>query len=134
VRVRLDVPRPLPPVLMDQARLVQALHNLVQNAIQHSSAGAEVVVSAHEEPQGRWIACLVRDSGPGFRDEDIPHVFEPFFTRRRGGTGLGLSLVQSIVEQHGGSVAVANHADGGALVTVRLPAADSWKRSGESVA
>lgn len=126
VRVRLKVDDALPQVLMDQVRLVQAFQNLIQNAVQHSPAGGEVGVSAREEREEgrRWVTCSVRDTGTGFRPEDLPHVFEPFFTRRRGGTGLGLSLVQRIVEQHGGSVVAANHAEGGALMTVRLAAED----------
>jgi signal transduction histidine kinase len=81
-------------------------------------------VSAEEEPgrDGRgWIACCVRDSGPGFAVADLPHIFEPFFTRRPGGTGLGLSIVQRIVLLHGGSIAAANLPVVGAAVTFHLP-------------
>jgi PAS domain S-box-containing protein len=121
VRLRVEQDGRLPPVLMDRPRLVQALQNLIQNAVQHSPRGGEVVARAEREPNGGAVTCTVKDSGTGFQPEDLPHVFEPFFTRRRGGTGLGLSLVQRIVEQHGGSVVAANHPEGGALMTVRLP-------------
>ena len=63
----------------------------------------------------------VLDEGKGLAAADIPRLFEPFFSRRKGGTGLGLSLVQRIVEAHGGRVVAGNHAGGGAAFTVSLP-------------
>ena len=118
-----------PLVIMDRARLAQVFQNLIQNAIQHSPPGGEVRVHAFVAAEPRVVAaCSVRDAGPGFAPEDLARVFEPFFTRRRGGTGLGLSLVQRVVELHGGSVAAGNHADGGGLLTVRVPAIQSSPR------
>jgi signal transduction histidine kinase len=108
---------------MDRWRIVQVVQNLIQNAIQHSPTGSAVVVSGGEErDDGRPTAwCSVRDSGPGFDVADLPRLFEPFFTRRRDGTGLGLSIAQRIVSQHGGVLEAANHPEGGAVVSVRLP-------------
>jgi signal transduction histidine kinase len=120
-----DVPAGLPKVSMDRIRLVQVFQNLIQNAVQHSPRGGAVVVSARrEETDGRGALILtIADSGPGFAPEDLAHAFEPFFTRRRGGTGLGLAIVQHIVEAHGGAVGAANRPEGGATLTVTLPAA-----------
>ena len=108
---------------MDRWRIVQVVQNLIQNAIQHSPTGSAVVVSGGEKREdGRPTAwCSVRDSGPGFDVLDLPRLFEPFFTRRRGGTGLGLSIAQRIVSQHGGVLEAANHPEGGAVVSMRLP-------------
>jgi signal transduction histidine kinase len=83
-----------------------------------------VEVEPHAEGGERWLRCAVRDSGPGFGAEDLQRVFEPFFTRRRGGTGLGMSIVQRIVDQHGGRLLAENHPLGGAQVTVLLRAVD----------
>jgi signal transduction histidine kinase len=69
------------------------------------------------------IQIAVRDFGPGFTDADLPRVFNPFFTRRPGGTGLGLPIVQRILDEHGGTVVAANHPDGGALIRAQLPLA-----------
>jgi signal transduction histidine kinase len=125
VAVRNGVDGALPPVRMDRRRLVQVFQNLLDNAVRHSPAKSAVTVEAERaRVDGEaWIDCRVRDEGPGFKPEDLPRVFEPFFTRRRGGTGLGLSIVQRIVEDHGGRVFAANRPEGGAVMTVRLPAA-----------
>jgi signal transduction histidine kinase len=121
--VRQDVPTGLPAIYADRPRVVQVFQNLVQNAIQHTPPGTRVSIAAGPDPEGRAVWCAVRDSGPGFAPEDLRRLFEPFYTRRQGGTGLGLSIAQRIVEQHGGRIEAGNHPEGGAVVTVTLPAA-----------
>jgi signal transduction histidine kinase len=123
VRLVGRIPEALPPVRLDRDRLFRVFHNLLENAIQHSRPNDEVVLEIRilGNDGERWIECLVADSGPGFSAGDLPHVFEPFFTRRRGGTGLGLSIVQQIAHEHGGDIVAANRLEGGALMTVRLP-------------
>jgi signal transduction histidine kinase len=113
----------LPPVPMDRGRMLDALRNLVENALQHSFAGGSVTLEARQviEADRAWMQCAVSDQGAGFDAGDLARIFEPFFTRRRGGTGLGLSIVQRVVEQHGGSVRAQNGSEGGARVTVALP-------------
>lgn len=110
-------------VLADRERLPQVFQNLIDNAIRHSPAQGQVTITTHRDNRDEqdWIVCEVRDRGPGFPPELAQKVFEPFFSRRRGGTGLGLSIVQRIVEEHCGEVSIANHPEGGALITVRLP-------------
>ncbi|QSQ16000.1 PAS domain-containing sensor histidine kinase [Myxococcus landrumensis] len=114
----------LPSVRMDSRRLFHVFRNVVENAVQHSPAGTTVSVATSPlEEEGRaWVSCTVRDGGPGFREEDLPHVFEPFFSKRRGGTGLGLAIVQRILEEHQGRIRLRNHPEGGAEVTLLLPA------------
>lgn len=106
-------------------RLVRAFQNLLQNAIQFAPAGSEVTLQATlgGAEKRSWVQCTIRDRGPGIGTDDLPRLFEPFFSRRRGGTGLGLAIVHRIVEEHRGEITVANHPDGGALFTVRLPIA-----------
>jgi len=115
----------VPPVLADRARVSQVLQNLIENGVHFSPQGGRVHVALGGTGDGEaeWVECAVHDSGPGFDPSDLPRLFEPFFTRRRGGTGLGLSIVKRIVYDHGGEVAAENHAEGGAVVRVRLRAA-----------
>ncbi|NOK16447.1 ATP-binding protein [Corallococcus carmarthensis] len=114
----------LPPVRMDARRLFHVFRNVVENAVQHSPQGTTVHVTAEAVEEGGrpWVRCTVHDGGPGFKSEDLPHVFEPFFSKRRGGTGLGLSIVQRILEEHQGRIRLSNHPQGGAEVTILLPA------------
>jgi PAS domain S-box-containing protein len=113
-----------PPVQMDRGRLTRVLQNIIQNAIQHSPPQGVVTVDiAAAPPEAPWVVCTVRDRGPGFSEEALRRAFEPLFTRRPGGTGLGLSIAQNVVEEHGGRIQVGNHDDGGACMTLRLPAA-----------
>jgi PAS domain S-box-containing protein len=108
--------------IVDVNRMQQVLQNVIENAIQHSAAGAEVRIRAHEEERatGIWTVVTVEDRGPGFDPATLHRVFEPFFTRRAGGTGLGLSLAQKIVRAHGGTVVARNRPDGGAVIEIAL--------------
>jgi signal transduction histidine kinase len=115
----------LPPLLVDRKRMVQVFQNLLENALRHSPPGDTVVVELEPvDRDGRALVRVsIRDHGSGFAAADLPHVFEPFFTKRRGGTGLGLSIVQQIVEQHAGRVEAHNDPAGGARIVVWLPLA-----------
>ena len=108
-------------VLGDRRRLLQVLENLLKNAIQHAPHGTEVELLDAEGAAPGDVSIFVADHGPGFRAEDMKHLFEPFFTRRTGGTGLGLPIVRRIIEDHGGSVDARNRPGGGAAVRITLP-------------
>jgi PAS domain S-box-containing protein len=132
VRVDEVVPADLPPLDIEGARMEQAVENLLANAIQHAPAGSVVRVGAcldaeAGKPRAR---CTVEDEGPGVSAEDLDRLFEPFFSRRKGGTGLGLPIVQRVAEAHGGTVCVENRPEGGARFTLVLPVlAGSLERS-----
>jgi signal transduction histidine kinase len=110
-------------VMLDSDRMIQVFQNLLENATYHSPRGTTVIVdvrSVHEENRP-WVRCEVIDQGRGISADDLPHIFEPFFSRRARGTGLGLSIVDRIVDLHGGRTAARNGAAGGAVLTVDLP-------------
>jgi len=109
----------------DPARLRQCLENLVANATQHSPAAAPISVflrtgrGARQEPR---VLVEVVDEGPGIAPEFLPHVFERFATRERGGLGLGLYIAKRIAEVHGGDLGVESQPGKGARFTLSLPA------------
>jgi signal transduction histidine kinase len=120
--VRADVASGLPLVDGDPERLRQALDNLVGNAVAHSPAGAEVVVTAGAEP-GR-VLLAVTDRGEGIPPEGLARVFEPGvrLTAERPGSGRGLAIVRAIAAAHGGSVEVVSAPGQGTTFTLVLPA------------
>lgn len=102
--------------------LRRALSNLIDNAVKY---GGRVRVALHQEKGGRVI--LIDDDGPGIPDADLDKVFEPFYrletsrSRETGGTGLGLSVAQTVVHAHGGTLTLSNRPEGGLRVSARLP-------------
>ena len=124
VVVRSQLSESVPRIPMDRDRLRQVFENLVDNALQHSPRGTVVTISGDLMLHAgrKWVEMRVEDQGKGFVAGETAHVFEPFFTRREHGTGLGLSIVQKIVEEHEGSVTAGNREEGGARITIRLPA------------
>lgn len=122
VAVELEVDSLLLPV--NARRMHQVFRNLLENALHHAPEGSVVEIAGRRtRAEGLdWWSFTVTDGGGGFDAEALSRGFEPFFTRREGGTGLGLSIVKRVVEEHGGTVEAANRPEGGACITVRLPA------------
>ena len=118
---------PLPAVELDRLRMKQVLLNLLSNAIKFTQAGGTVTVEAERAGNGD-VAIRVRDTGIGIAADEVPMVFEPFrqvdskLSRKFEGTGLGLSLVRSMVELHGGTVHLESEMDKGTTVFISLPA------------
>jgi len=108
-------------VVADPVRVRQAVENLLANAVQHAPRGTCVRLAARLAEGEAGVELCVEDEGPGIETADLERLFEPFFSRRKGGTGLGLPIVQRIVEAHGGVVRAANRPQGGAIFTVTLP-------------
>ncbi len=111
-----------PVVDGDEAQLHQVALNLVTNALQVVDDGERIAVELRVE--GRHAVLEVRDEGPGVKPEERSRIFEPFFTGRSEGTGLGLFVSYGIVERHGGRIEVGDAPEGGARFTVRLPLED----------
>lgn len=126
--------------LGDRDLIYRAVYNVLGNAIQamvHAGAAAGAggggggpahggLISVQARPEttetGSWLSVIVRDSGPGFDEENLHKLKDPFFSTKDTGTGLGLAIVSSIVESHGGELTLSNHPEGGAQACLRLPA------------
>jgi len=111
-------------ITADKEQMKLALLNLVLNAIEAVSENGRIQVVVEEVSESGEILISIQDDGPGIAAEDLSRIFEPYFTKRPGGTGLGLALVRRIVEEHGGKIQAANPPEGGARFEIRLPAED----------
>ena len=118
-----DVPAGLPPLQADPDQLIQALLNLIINAVQAVDQNGRVEVRASLEGDGFLIE--VRDNGPGIPPEKLHTIFEPYYTTKSEGSGIGLWIAQQIIVAHGGTILAANAPDGGAVFAVSLPPAGS---------
>lgn len=118
-RVRVDDRAAPARWALDPERIRQVLLNLLENA----AAAADGPVEARVHEQAGRLVYTVRDRGPGLPAADLDRIFEPFYTTRASGTGLGLAVSRRIVELHGGTIAARNVTGGGAELTVELPGA-----------
>jgi two-component system phosphate regulon sensor histidine kinase PhoR len=127
LKLSVDVPPQLPPVVGDAARLERVVVSLVDNAIKFTMPEGAVQVSAALN-DGR-VAITVRDTGVGIDPQDLARTFERFYkadrSRQGGGTGLGLAIVKHTVEAHGGSVAVESEPGRGSAFTIFVPVSSS---------
>lgn len=130
IRIVTSIDDGLPDARIDSGRMEQVFQNVIANAVQLSPDGSEVRVAATS--CGEEIVCTVTDEGPGLQPEEYERVFAPFYSRRKGGIGLGLSITRKIVAAHHGEIAIANREDaGGAVVTIVIPAARSMASTGD---
>lgn len=113
-------------VIGNPDRLVQVFVNLLRNALIAVSAGGQIGVESKFVQRGgqSWICCTVFDNGPGIPANVLPNLFEAFVSTRLDarGTGLGLTVAEGIITQHGGVISASNRAEGGAALEVLLPA------------
>jgi len=127
ITLEVQAPRPV-TILGDEARLIQVVMNLLENAVHYTHPGGRVTVVV--EARKNQARLAVRDTGIGIEPEHLPHIFERFYRadparRHRGGSssGLGLSIVEWVVRAHGGAVAVESQLGQGSCFTVTLPLA-----------
>ena len=119
IQIRIETARDLPRIECDPEQMKQVLLNLVINAMQAMPEGGEVALTASRS--SNQIEIRVRDHGSGIAPEHLDHIFDPFFTLKETGTGLGLPVAHGIVSQHGGSLQVEKSGPSGTVFLVSLP-------------
>jgi len=111
----------LPMIQIDREQMKQVMLNLLLNAIQAMPEGGQLTLKGQNSKDGQWIHLSIEDSGMGISPEDIDKLFDPFFSTKEGGIGLGLSITHRIIDQHHGKIEVENAPEKGTIFTVWLP-------------
>ena len=131
VSMSLDLASDLPNARGDRVQLQQVVLNLVLNgleAMREPHAGPRTLVIRTARDAAGAVRVTVQDSGPGIAPKDLGHIFEPLYTTKREGLGMGLAIVHTIVSAHGGTVGAENNRDGGASFRFTLPVASERER------
>jgi nitrogen fixation/metabolism regulation signal transduction histidine kinase len=125
LQITLDYTGEMPTIEADMGRLRQLLHNLIKNAIEANGDNGPIalrlLIHCADKDGCHFVELRFEDHGPGFPEELLDQLFEPYITSKPKGTGLGLAVVKKIVEEHGGIIWAENDKEGGAVITVRLP-------------
>jgi len=127
IRAKVSIPDNLDPVALDTGQFSQVMNNLIINARQAMTTGGEIRVRAMNDgdsPTNRNIVIEVEDDGPGIDPNTLDRIFDPYFTTKDDGHGLGLATARSIIERHGGSLTAQSTLGEGATFRISLPSTD----------
>jgi two-component system sensor histidine kinase HydH len=122
ISVVFDVEQRVEPVLGDRDRLIQVIINILLNSIQAMEEGGVLTLKCTNMDSGT-VHVVVSDNGPGMTNEILDQVFDPYFTTKKEGSGIGLSISQKIVTDHGGRISIESELGQGTWVTIELPVA-----------
>jgi signal transduction histidine kinase len=122
---------PLPNIMVDPNSMEQAFLNIILNAQKAMPKGGTFTISTHALPgrrddgkEVREVQIIFEDTGIGIPEENLPKIFNPFFSTRSDGTGLGLSITKNIIEEHGGRIEVESQVNLGTKFVITLPATE----------
>jgi hypothetical protein len=119
LRIKLQTILEDPTISADEAQLTQAVVKLLDNSAEAMPEGGTIFISTCWEDN--YLAISVKDEGSGIDPEDLPHIFDPFFTAKPQGSGLGLTTVNRIVRDHGGEVKVSSRPGAGTEIKLYIP-------------
>jgi len=121
VEVRRELPEELPPMLLDPELMRNCLCNFITNAAQAMPQGGTITLGAGLDEEAGEVQLTFSDQGVGIEPQDLEKVFQPYFTTKEAGIGLGLAITERIIKEHGGSLQVESSPGNGTTFTVRLP-------------
>lgn len=121
VEVRREIPEGLPPMLVDPELMRNCLCNFITNAAQAMPEGGTITLGAGVDREAEEVRLSFSDQGVGIEPQDLEKVFQPYFTTKEAGIGLGLAITERIIREHGGSLEVESSPGSGTTFTVRLP-------------
>jgi len=113
----------IPPVQLDKGQIQQSVINLIINAVEATDAGGTISIATTYIPKLETIEIAVSDTGEGISETDLVRIFDPFYTTKDSGNGLGLAITHGIIEQHDGVIDVESQAGRGTTFTIKLPIA-----------
>lgn len=126
IRIELDLRTDLPPLLLDGDQIKQAFHNLIRNASQAMPKGGTLTITGTFNDYE--IRLSFQDHGKGISAENLGNLFQPFFTTRKSGTGLGLLIVRRIIREHGGEIQIESKVTEGTRINIYLPLSEKRMR------
>ena len=138
INLTLKISEPLPMVLMNEEAIERVIINLLTNAIKYTPQGGKIEIKMEGYPQTNEVGVLITDTGIGIPEESLPQIFDRFYRVERKvhtikGTGLGLTIVKKIVENHKGRVEVKSSLGQGSIFSFYLPTANEEQESSLSV-
>jgi signal transduction histidine kinase len=123
VELQVELAPSLPPVKVDEGQLRAALLNLLRNSREAMPGGGRVTLGTRSVPEG-FVEVSIQDTGGGIPAEDLTRIFDPFYSTKEKGTGLGLAFTQQVVKEHGGTLRCESGLGRGTTFTVCLPVAE----------
>jgi signal transduction histidine kinase len=120
VQLQVQVAAACPPVFVDEQKIQQVLVNIVKNGLEAIAGPGRLQLAAAPAAPDR-IRLTITDTGKGMAPEELAHIFDPYYTTKERGLGLGLALAYEIIRAHGGEIAVQSQPEAGTTVTILLP-------------
>jgi len=126
VEIKLELADNLPRIQADERYMKQALLNLVKNALAAMPGGGSLILKSEGDQDE--VRLMVEDNGAGIPEDDLPKIFEPYFTTKDNGTGLGLTITFKIIKEHGGEISVSSRPGQGSVFSIGLPVPQRERR------